>query len=85
MQACGQGMKDRKLKWIAINIDKVRQEFGVAATNLICKGMFVTNLYEPASEIVKTFPILNEHKLKSLDSRQMVVIAQPGHYSNEIT
>jgi hypothetical protein len=73
---------DRKLKWMTINSDKVRQEFGIIATDSVCKGMFVTNLYEPASEIVKTFPILSEEKLKSLDSRQIVAIAQPSRSSS---
>ena len=72
---------DRKLKWVTVNLDKVRQEFGIIAADLVCKGMFVTNLYEPASEIVKTFPILSEEKLKSLDSRQIVAIAQPSRSS----
>jgi len=73
---------DRKLKWVTVNLDKVRQEFGIIAADLVCKGMFVTNLYEPASEIVKTFPILSEEKLKSLDSRQIVAIAQPSRSSS---
>jgi hypothetical protein len=73
---------DRKLKWVTINLDRVRKEFGVVATDLVCRGMFVTNLYEPASEIVKTFPILSEEKLKSLDSRQIVAVAQPSRSSS---
>jgi hypothetical protein len=74
----------RKLKWIITNVNKVRQEFGIITTDLVCKGMFVTNLYEPASEIVKAFPILDENELKSLDSRQIVAIAQPSRSCNEI-
>jgi len=69
----------RKLDWITTNIDKVRQEFAIVTTDLVCKGMFVTNLYEPASEIIQAFPIVDEEELRSFDARQIVAIARPSH------
>lgn len=74
----------RKVRWITANIDKVRREFGIVTTDLVCKVMFVTNLYDPASEFVRTFPVLDEETLKSLDSQQIATIAGHSDACNEI-